>query len=87
MEQQRSRRRLLTLAALALMTNGFTLLGHAHGSAGAVAQNLETRQEIARQGSNERDARQGLESPPLKRTNWLPERFERTSLRGCEGKL
>lgn len=53
MEQQCSRRRLLTLEALALMTNGFMLLGHAHGSAGAVAQNLETRQEIARQGSNE----------------------------------
>lgn len=87
MDRQEPRHRLLALAALALMTNGLTLFGHAHGSAGAVAQDLETRQEIARQGNNERDARQGLESPPLKPTDWLPAHFERASLRGCEGKL
>ncbi|HWV08077.1 hypothetical protein [Pseudomonas sp.] len=39
---------LLVVAALAVMTNGFTLLGLNHGSAGALARNLECNSNMAR---------------------------------------
>jgi len=40
--------KLLIVAALALMTNGFSLLGLNHGSAGALARNLECNSNISR---------------------------------------
>jgi Co/Zn/Cd efflux system component len=39
---------LLIVAALALLTNGFSLLGLNHGSAGALARNIECISSISR---------------------------------------
>lgn len=39
---------LLIVAALAVMTNGFTLLGLNHGSAGALARTLECNSNMSR---------------------------------------
>lgn len=41
-------RNLLILAALAVMTNGLTLLGLNHGSAGALARNIECNSTMSR---------------------------------------
>lgn len=39
---------LLIVAALALMTNGLSLLGLNHGSAGALARNIECNSSMSR---------------------------------------
>lgn len=41
-------RNLLIVAALAVMTNGLTLLGLNHGSAGALARNIECNSTMSR---------------------------------------
>ncbi|BAN47994.1 hypothetical protein [Metapseudomonas resinovorans] len=73
--------RLYFLTALAVMTNGFSLIGCAHGSVGAVAKNIEANHNIARGITNER-ALPGLSgNPPTDRESRLPAAFDMSSLK------
>lgn len=58
--------KLLIVAALALMTNGFSLLGLNHGSAGALARNLECNSSISRNIQVAEMLKQLAGNPPCK---------------------
>ncbi|MDU9415369.1 hypothetical protein [Pseudomonas sp. zfem005] len=81
------RKRLLLLAGLALMTNGFSLMGYAHGSVGGVAKSIEARHEIDRQLANEVALKGELGSPPIRRQFQLPAAFVMDSLLCCRDRL
>ncbi|AOE84826.1 hypothetical protein [Pseudomonas sp. TCU-HL1] len=72
--------RLYLLAALAVMTNGFSLIGCAHGSVGAVAKNIEANHNIARGITNERAVHSFSGTPPSNREPRLPAAFDMSSL-------
>lgn len=55
---------LLIVAALAVMTNGFTLFGLNHGSAGALARNLECNSNMSRSIQVAESLRQLTSYPP-----------------------
>ncbi|MCY1553721.1 hypothetical protein D9M68_902320 [compost metagenome] len=57
---------LLIVAALALMTNGFSLLGLNHGSAGAVARNIECNSAMTRNIQVAESLKQLTSNPPRK---------------------
>ncbi|MDA7087968.1 hypothetical protein PH586_16365 [Pseudomonas sp. SA3-5] len=57
---------LLIVAALALMTNGFSLLGLNHGSAGALARNIECVSSISRNIQVAEMLKQLTGNPPCK---------------------
>lgn len=81
------RKRLLLLAGLALMTNGFSLMGYGHGSVGGVAKNIEARHELDRQLANEVALKDELGSPPIRRQFQLPTAFVMESLTCCRDRL
>lgn len=55
---------LLIVAALALMTNGLSLLGLNHGSAGALARNIECNSSMSRNIRVAASREQLIGSPP-----------------------
>lgn len=73
--------RLYFLAALAFMTNGFSLIGCAHGSVGAVAKNIEANHNITRAIANERALLVLSGNPPTERESQLPAAFDLNSLK------
>ena len=77
MKQQRTR--LFLLTALAVMTNGLSLLGFGHGSVGAVAKNIECNHNIGRGILTERSLRSPSGKPPAEREP-LPAVFDMSSL-------
>lgn len=85
MKQQRTR--LLFLTALAIMTNGFSLLGFAHGSVGAVAKNIESNHNIGRGILTERALNSLSGNPPTEREYQLPAVFDMSSLVCCSDHL
>lgn len=72
--------RLYFLTALAVMTNGFSLIGCAHGSVGAVAKNIEANHNIARGITNERNMHALSGTPPTDREFQFPAVFDVDSL-------
>ncbi|WP_271411919.1 hypothetical protein [Pseudomonas sp. Q1-7] len=73
MKQHRTR--LYFLTALAVMTNGFSLIGHAHGSVGALAKNIEAKHNISRGITNELGLRSYTGKPPQRDLAALPSPF------------
>lgn len=73
MKQQRNR--LYFLTALAVMTNGFSLIGCAHGSVGAVAKNIEANHNISRGITTELSLRGHSSNPPQRGLPQLPKPF------------
>ncbi len=55
---------LLIVAALALMTNGLSLLGLNHGSAGAMARNIECNSSMSRNIQVAVSLKQLIGNPP-----------------------
>ncbi|KFX68071.1 hypothetical protein TMS3_0123025 [Pseudomonas taeanensis MS-3] len=55
---------LLIVAALALMTNGLSLLGLNHGSAGALARNIECNSSMSRNIQVAVSLKQLIGNPP-----------------------
>ncbi len=68
-------RNLLIVALLALMTNGLTLLGLNHGSAGALARNIECNSNIARNIQVAETLKRWTGLPPYPPTKHGPGRF------------
>ncbi|HCL4316455.1 TPA: hypothetical protein N2C48_001767 [Pseudomonas aeruginosa] len=58
---RRQTRKFWIVAALAILTNGYSLLGLAQGSAGALAANLALKLQSG--------------TPPARPQRWIPERF------------
>ncbi|MDH4608657.1 hypothetical protein [Pseudomonas sp. BN102] len=85
MKQQRTR--LFLLTALAIMTNGFSLLGFGHGSVGAVAKNIESNHNIGRGILTERTLKSLSGNPPAERDYQLPAVFDMSSLVCCSDHL
>ncbi len=81
MKQHRTR--LYFLTALAVMTNGFSLIGWAHGSVGAVAKNIEANHNISRGITTELALRGHSGNPPSGRDFPLPAVFDMNSLECC----
>lgn len=74
------KKRLFFLAALAVMTNGFSLLGFAHGSVGAVAKNIENKHNIGRSILAERTLQRLSGTPPFGRDSSFSAVFDMNSL-------
>lgn len=74
------RTRLYFLTALAVMTNGFSLIGCAHGSVGAVAKNIEAKHDIARGIRTELHLRGQGGTPPDRREPLSFSAFDTSSL-------
>ncbi|MNF62727.1 hypothetical protein D3C85_899860 [compost metagenome] len=85
MKQQRNR--LFFLTALAIMTNGFSLLGCAHGSVGSVAKTIELNHNISRSIATERALKSRSGNPPTDRELPLPAAFDMSSLLCCSSHL
>ncbi|WP_342244471.1 hypothetical protein [Pseudomonas sp. OTU5201] len=77
------RNRLYFLTALAVMTNGFSLIGCAHGSVGSLAKNIEANHNISRGITNERAMHVLSGNPPTGREISLPAVFDMSSLACC----
>lgn len=84
MKQHRTR--LFLLTALALMTNGLSLLGFSHGSVGAVAKTIECNHNIGRGILTERALKSLSGNPPSGRQP-LPRLFDLGSIAGFHGRL
>ncbi|MFC5695922.1 hypothetical protein ACFPU0_10180 [Pseudomonas sp. GCM10022186] len=79
--------RLYFLTALAVMTNGFSLIGCAHGSVGAVAKNIEANHNISRGIATELGLRGHSGNPPAGRDFPLAAVFDMSSLVCCSDHL
>ncbi|WP_339488205.1 hypothetical protein [Pseudomonas sp. EL_65y_Pfl2_R95] len=69
-------RNLLIIAALAIMTNGLSLLGLNHGSAGALARTIECNSNIGRNLQVAQQLKLMTSTPPNKADCVFVERFE-----------
>ena len=85
MKNQRTR--LFILTALAILTNGFSLLGYGHGSVGAVAKNIECNHNIGRSILTDRALKSLSGNPPTGRELQLPAAFDVSSLVCCRSHL
>ncbi|WP_044875324.1 hypothetical protein [Pseudomonas sp. LFM046] len=70
------RNRLYFLTALAVMTNGFSLIGWAHGSVGAVAKNIEANHNMSRGITTELALRGHSGNPPQRDLPQVPAPFK-----------
>jgi Co/Zn/Cd efflux system component len=66
---------LLIVATLALMTNGLSLLGLNHGSAGALARNIECNSSMSRNIQVAVSLKQLPANPPCRPDNALASPF------------
>lgn len=68
-------RRFRVVAALAILTNGYSLLGLAQGSTGALARTIECDQAMIRALAASLALKLQSGTPPARPQRWIPERF------------
>ncbi|WP_417662368.1 hypothetical protein [Pseudomonas sp.] len=69
-------RNLLIIAALAIMTNGLSLMGFNYGSAGALARTIECNSQIARNLQVAKGLKPITGNPPTRAALAFANRFE-----------
>lgn len=72
---RRQTRKFWIVAALAILTNGYSLLGLAQGSAGALARTIECNQAMVRALAASLALKLQSGTPPARPQRWIPERF------------
>lgn len=72
---RRQTRKFWIVAALAILTNGYSLLGLAQGSAGALARTIECNQAMVRALAANLALKLQSGTPPARPQRWIPERF------------
>ncbi|ASD17325.1 hypothetical protein AAER06_23625 [Pseudomonas aeruginosa] len=72
---RRQTRKFWIVAALAILTNGYSLLGLAQGSAGALARTIECNQAMVRALAANLALKLQSGTPPARPQRWIQERF------------
>lgn len=72
---RRQTRKFWIVAALAILTDGYSLLGLAQGSAGALARTIECNQAMVRALAANLALKLQSGTPPARPQRWIPERF------------
>ena len=72
---RRQTRKFWIVAALAILTNGYSLLGLAQGSAGALARTIECNQAMVRALAANLSLKLMIGNTPASTKSWIPERF------------
>lgn len=74
-QHEKANTEILIVAALAILTNGYSLLGLAQGSAGALARTIECNQAMVRALAANLALKLQSGTPPARPQRWIPERF------------